>query len=129
LPKYHYGGLGFRGPQAWDGPLNCRFLTSEGLTNRIAGNESRGRWFWVGGLVGGNTAGVAILGHRDNFRAPEPMRLNPTEPFFCFAPQQLGEFLIPPKGTHRARYRILIADGSPDAREIDRQWEDWVNGP
>ena len=32
LPKYHYGGLGFRGNRQWDGKDNCEFLTSEGKT-------------------------------------------------------------------------------------------------
>ncbi len=129
LPKYHYGGLGFRGLDAWDGPANCRFLTSEGITNRVTGNETRGRWCWVGGAVGAGVAGVTLLSHPDNFRAPEPMRLNPTEPFFCFAPQQLGEFEIPAGGIHRARYRILISDGPPDSTALDRRWTEWAKEP
>lgn len=128
LPKYHYGGLGFRGLDAWDGPANCQFLTSEGLTNRVAGNETRGRWCWVGGAVADGVAGVTLLSHPDNFRAPEPMRLNPTEPFFCFAPQQLGDFEIPASGTHRARYRILISDGPPDSVALDHHWTEWAKG-
>lgn len=129
LPKYHYGGLGFRGLDAWNGPTQCLFLTSEGITNRLQGNETRGRWCWIGGAVSNGVAGVAILGHPTNFRSPEPMRLNPTEPFFCFAPQQLGEFSIPPGGTHVARYRILVADGPPDAAALERQWTEWARVP
>ncbi len=125
LPQYHYGGLGFRGLDAWDGAARCRFLTSGGVTNRLAGNETRGRWCWIGGAVPGGEAGVAILGHRDNFRAPEPMRLHPTEPFFCFAPPQLGEFILEPGAEHRAQYRLLVNDGPPDAAALDRAWQDW----
>lgn len=129
LPKYHYGGLGFRGLDAWDGAANCRFLTSEGITNRVAGNESRGRWCWIGGALPGGWAGITILGHPENVRAPEPMRLHPTEPFFCFAPQQLGDMAIEAGGTHRARYRILIGDGQPDAAALDQQWRAWIAAP
>lgn len=128
LPQYHYGGLGFRGPDAWDGAANARFLTSHGLTNRVAGNETRGRWCWIGGAAADGTAGVAILGHPDNFRAPEPMRLHPTEPFFCYAPQQAGNFAIAPGGTHRARYRFIVADGPPDAAELNRRWSEFAAG-
>lgn len=128
LPKYHYGGLGFRGPDAWDGAANGRFLTSDGITNRVAGNETRGRWCWIGGVAGDGLAGVAILGHPDNFRAPEPMRLHPGEPFFCWAPQQAGDFEIPSGGTHRARYRFIVADDSLDAADLNRRWSEFSAG-
>ena len=91
--------------------------------------QSTFRGIWIGGTVSNGVAGVAILGHPTNFRAPEPMRLNPTEPFFSFAPQQLGEFSIPPGGTHVARYRILVADGPPDAAALERQWSEWSQVP
>ena len=129
LPQYRYGGLGFRGLDVWDGAENCRFLTSEGTTNRIEGNESRARWCWIGGSVGGVVAGVALLGHPTNLRHPEPMRLHPTDPFFCWAPQQLGEFVIPPKGTHVLRYRILVMDGLPDPGRIEAHWKTWTRVP
>ena len=125
LPQYRYGGLGFRGLDAWDGAESCRFLTSEGVTNRVSGNESRGRWCWIGGTAGVGMAGVAILGHPTNHRFPEPMRLHPTEPFFCWAPQQVGDFTVPPGGTHRMRYRILIEDGPPVPARIEQAWREW----
>lgn len=128
LPKYHYGGLGFRGPDAWDGAANAHFLTSEGITNRVTGNETRGRWCWIGGAAGDGLAGVAILGHPDNFRAPEPMRLHPSEPFFCWASQQAGDFEIPAGGTHRARYRFVVADDSLDAADLNRRWSEFAAG-
>jgi len=134
LPEYRYGGLGFRGLDAWDGAPNCRFRTSEGLTDRVKGNESRGRWCWIGGsattaagAVG--TAGVVLLAHPSNFRFPEPMRIHPTEPFFCWSPQQAGEFALPPRGVHAMRHRILVADGEPDPAEIEREWLEWSKEP
>lgn len=134
LPEYRYGGLGFRGLDAWDGAPNCRFRTSEGVTDRVKGNESRGRWCWIGGsattaagAVG--TAGVVLLAHPSNFRFPEPMRIHPTEPFFCWSPQQAGEFALPPRGVHAMRHRILVADGEPDPAEIEREWLEWSKEP
>ena len=37
----------------------------------------------MSGTIDGQEVGITILGHPDNFRAPQPMRLHPTEPFFC----------------------------------------------
>lgn len=125
LPKYHYGGLGFRGHRQWDGKANCRFLTSEGKT-RENGNETRAKWCHVGGLVDGKRAGVAILCHPDNFRFPQPVRLHPDEPFFCFAPSQLGDWAIEPGKPYVARYRFVVSDGEPDAKEIERRWRDYA---
>ena len=127
LPKYHYGGLGFRGHWDWNGAKNTRFLTSEGETDRVKGNETRGRWCYVGGNVKGQQAGLAILCHPSNFRAPQPMRLNPTEPFFCFAPSQLGDWEITPDKPYVSRYRFVVFDGEPDRARIDRWWHDYAH--
>ncbi len=124
LPKYHYGGLGVRGNWAWNGANATRWLTSEGITNRIAANETRGRWCWMGGLVDGQLAGVAILGAPENFRSPQPMRVHPTEPFFCFAPSQLGDWAIEPGKPYVARYRFVVTDGEPDRELIEQCWRD-----
>jgi hypothetical protein len=128
LPKYLYGGLGFRGHSQWNGPANCVFLTSEGKT-RADGNETRARWCYVGGRVDGKPAGVAILCHPDNFRFPQPMRLHPNEPFFCYAPSQLGDWSIEPGKPYVARYRFVVLDGPPDAAEFDRLWNDYATPP
>jgi hypothetical protein len=125
LPEYHYGGLGFRGHRQWDGAGKCRYLTSEGKT-AADGNATRAKWCYVGGLVDGKPAGVAILCHPDNFRFPQPVRLHPKEPFFCFAPSQLGEWRIEPGKPYVARYRFVVADGDPDPKEIDRLWHDYA---
>jgi len=124
LPKYHYGGLGVRGNWAWNGADATRWLTSDGLTNRLTANETRGRWCWLGGLVDGQLAGLTVLGAPENFRAPQPMRVNPTEPFFCFAPSQLGDWAIEPGKPYVARYRLLITDGEPDRELIEQCWRD-----
>ena len=73
--------------------------------------------------------GIAILGHPDNFRAPQPMRLHPTEPFFCFAPQQLGDMEIAAGKPYISRYRFVVADGAPDRAELERIWNDYAHPP
>jgi hypothetical protein len=128
LPKYHYGGMGLRGHRTWDGKPNCEFLTSEGKT-RADGNETRARWCYLYGKVDGKTAGVAVLSHPGNFRAPQPIRIHPTEPYFSFAPQQMGEFRIEPGKAYVSRYRVVAMDGGPDKALLERLWEDYASPP
>ena len=123
LPKYHYGGLGFRGLRTWDGAANCQFLTSEGITDRVKGNTSTARWLWVGGPARDGIAGITVLSHPSNFRSPQPLRLHPTEPFICFAPPQAGDMEIKPGAPYVSRYRLVIADGRPEAAEINSWWD------
>ena len=127
LPKYRYGGIGFRGHRTWDdGKTPCEFLTSEGITDRVKGNESHGKWLWTGGPVDGSTVGLTILCPPKNFRFPQPLRLNPTEPFVCFAPQQDGDMEIKPGEAYVSRYRLIIADGKPSRDEADAWWKEYV---
>jgi hypothetical protein len=129
LPTYRYGGVGLRGNWAWNGKDQTFFLTSEGETDRDKGNTTRGRWCDMAGDVDGSRVGIAILGHPDNFRAPQPMRLHPTEPFFNFAPQQTGDMEIKPGQDYVSRYRFVVHDGPPDRAELDRLWNDFAHPP
>lgn len=128
LEQYRYGGLGFRGSRQWNGKDGCQFLTSEGK-DRSNGNGTRARWCYVGAKVDGAQAGVTILGAPDDFRFPQPVRLHPDEPFFCFAPEQLGEFRITPDKPYDMRYRFIVSDGPPDTNQIERLWEDYAHPP
>ena len=131
LPQYRYGGIGLRGNWAWNGQTNLNFLNSAGTTDRSKGdnNETVGRWAHLGGLVDGAPTGLAILGHPDNVRAPQPQRIHPTEPFFNFAPQQAGGVEITPGQPLVLRYRFVVADGTPDKAELDRLWNDYAHPP
>lgn len=128
LPKYHYGGFGFRGADAWNGPGEATlFLTSEGETSRLKGNDTRGRWCYLGGKLDGAVAGTAILGHPANFRAPQPMRLHPNMPYMSFVPQQLGDFAIEPGKPYVLRFRFVVTDGAPDRARIDAFWNAYAD--
>jgi hypothetical protein len=129
LPEYHYGGLGVRGNWSWNGADKTFFLTSEGETDRVKGNQTRARWCHMGGVVDGELTGIAILCHPGNFRAPQPMRIHPTEPFFCYAPSQLGQWEIRPGNSYQSRYRFVVQDGAPDRAALDRFWNDYANPP
>ena len=127
FPQYRYGGLGVRGRGEWDGRENAHFLTGLGETDRIKGHATRAPWCHLGGKIGGHLSGIAILCHPDNFRAPQPMRIHPSEPFFCYAPAQAGDWEIQPGEPYVSRYRFLVFDGAPDGGWIDRLWEDYAS--
>lgn len=128
LPKYHYGGLGIRGHRDWNGVGKTHFLTSEGVSGTKA-NETRGNWCWMGGPVDNQETGIAVLCHPDNFRAPQPFRAHPSEPFLCLAPSQLGDWEIKPGQDYISRYRFVVRDGAPDKDELNRQWNDYAHPP
>jgi len=129
LPLYHYGGLGFRGRGEWYGKDKANFLTSDGETDRVKANAKSMRWVHLSGAVEGGTAGLAVLGHPANFRAPQPVRVHPSEPYVSFTPSQGGEWQIAPGAPYVARYRFVAADGAPDRRQLDALWNGYAVVP
>lgn len=127
LPEYRYGGLGLRGPEEWLGADRAYFLTSEGETDRLKGNATRARWYHMGGWVNGALAGTAVLDHPDNFRAPQPLRIHPKEPYVCLSPSQLGDWAIEPGQPHVARYRFVVADGAPERALLEAYWQGYAH--
>lgn len=127
LPEYRYGGIGFRGHIDWDDPEKSDFLTAEGLARD--GHATRSRWVHMGGYVQDERAGFAILGHPSNYRFPQPLRIHPSEPFFNFAPTQMGDMEIAPGIPLVTKLRIITSDGLPDANLIDRLWNDYAYPP
>jgi len=129
LPEYLYGGIGWRGIWAWNGKDKCSFLTSDGEADRVKAHAARARWCDMWGQVDDAEAGLAILCHPENFRAPQPMRVHPSEPFFCYAPQQIGDMEIAPGKPYVSRYRFVIHDGPPDKEVLNRIWNDYAHPP
>jgi hypothetical protein len=129
LPEFRYGGLGIRGAAAWDGLGKADFLTSEGLTDRDEANGKPARWIAMSGAAGEGKAGIAILGHPGNFRAPQPIRIHPQEPFISFAPQMAGDMEIAHDKAYRSAYRFVTFDGAPDKQLLDRLWNDYATPP
>ena len=127
LPEYRYGGVGFRGHADWDDPENCTYLTSEGLGRD--GHGTRVNWTHIGGHSDGELAGITIMSHPSNFRHPQTVRIHPDEPFFNFAPQQLGDMSIEPGSPYVVRYRYITYDGEPNPEKLDALWIDFAYPP
>ncbi|WP_345683752.1 PmoA family protein [Novipirellula caenicola] len=147
INPYHYGGMAFRGSNQWvtaesEKAINeylkakeagenveepaievarHQFLTSKG-EGRFEGNGSHVKWVDLFGHVDGKPCGIAMLGHRENFRAPQAVRLHPSKPYFCFAPMVDGEFTLAPNDTYTNRYRYIAHDDAPDSEAIQQAW-------
>jgi hypothetical protein len=129
VEEYHYGGMAIRGSAAWPAGSGCDFLTSQGKT-RADGNHTRPRWCDIHGPLAGRVTGVCILSHPENFRFPQPVRLHPSMPYFCYAPEVLGSFAIEPgEPPYVSQYRFYVHDGPPDPRMADRLWHDYAEPP
>jgi hypothetical protein len=128
INEFHYGGMAFRGSRHWFEDEPSDFLTSEGKT-RLDGNHTRPRWVEAHGLIDGRPSGVTAMCHPDNFRFPQPVRLHPTKPYFCFSPMVEGRFAIERGQEYVSRYRYSIHTGLPDAPAADRLWHDYAQPP
>ncbi len=151
IAKFHYGGLAIRGSHDWyDAGLESRinklmkgkasadelgkvvplrdYLTSEGKT-WLNGNATPARWVEMHGEIGGKPAGVMVLGHPDNFRAPQTVRLHPGKPYFCFAPMATGDFEILPGKVYASKFRFITHDGVVNAKLNELLWRDYAEPP
>ncbi len=135
INQYHYGGLGIRGSAEWNMADSLRFsnpmqiLTSEGLRDRVAANHSRPRWTAIYGQIDGQTAGLAVLDHPDNFRHPQPIRMHPEMPYFSLSPMVLGAYPLVSGETYRMKYRIVAFQGEPDPKRLEALWRDYAVPP
>lgn len=148
VSQYHYGGMAFRGTSDWyrddakaaydawqkelktdpDAPapsmdvMQHQFLTSEGDA-QFRGNHSRPKWVDLYGPVDKEFAGVGILCHPENFRAPQHVRLHPSKPYFCFSPMVDSAFEITPEKPFSSRYRFVIHDDRPQIEALNAEWK------
>lgn len=128
IEKVHYGGMTIRGHADWHDNHQYNYLTSESK-NKENGNQSRPHWVEMYGPLAGETAGVTILSHPGNFRFPQPVRLHPSMPYFCFAVAAADAFAIEPGKPYLSRYRYYVHDGKPSAKIDQHLWNDYAHPP
>jgi len=135
ISDYHYGGMAFRGSAEWNAVDTTRYtkpmqvLTSEGVTDVETANHKRPNWLDAYGKIDGSTAGIAIFGHPSNYKHPQPIRVHPTMPYFCFAPMVTGGFAIAPGEMYTSNYRFVTHDGEPDTNLLEQLWHDYATPP
>lgn len=122
---YIYGGFAIRGAAQWNEKdtvfyqSHAKFLTSEGKTLDNA-NHSEAEWATLYGTIDNQKVGVTVIGHPDNFRYPQKIRIHPVMPYFCYAPMVDSGFYIAPKDVYISRYRLISFDGMPDPQIADK---------
>ena len=125
IRKYHYGAMCIRGPLNWNS--GDVMLTSEGK-RQADGNHSRPNWVAMFGEDDCEPCGIAAMSHPENFRAPQPVRLHPQMPYFCFAPMVLGDFQLEPGKIYVSRFRFVAFDGKPDLNQLNALWRAFATG-
>lgn len=128
INEIHYGGLMIRGRADWQETKDFDFLTSEGKT-KVDGNHTRPRWCDLHGRFGERTTGIALFDSTENPRFPQPVRLHPSMPYFCYTPATLGRFDIEPGKPYESRYRFCVHDGRLAAVDAERLWRDFNDPP
>ncbi|MEQ1828888.1 MAG: DUF6807 family protein [Pirellula sp.] len=138
IKQYHYGGVAFRGLVQWlspkdsyakEKPKDWKWEPSEIInefgSDRIKGNHEHVRWVALNGQIDGKPVSISVLGHRENFRAPQAARLHGSKPYFVYSPCVDGEFVIDREHPYRAKYRFLLTDAPADPAWLNKQWESW----
>lgn len=127
LPKYHYGGFAFRGLDGWGGADGMQVRASGGIGDRVAVEGAGRAWVSVTGAAGGGgQVSVVAMGHPTNFRHPEPVRMHPKDPYFCFAPQRDGGFSLDAGKPHTVSYRLVLLDGTVSDAEAEGWAREWA---
>ena len=132
--EYHYGGMAFRGPVAWlreKQESGARLSTTPSQmvndlgSDRNQGNHEHAKWVALTGQLEGRPVSIAVLSHRDNFRAPQAARLHPSKPYFVFSPCVDGEFVIDNNHSIHNRYRYIVTDAELQLEWLNDQWNTW----
>ncbi len=132
LEEYHYGGMALRANAQWlkqpkdqrVEPGDLRFLTSDGK-DRQTGNHTRPNWVAMSGEIDGQDVSLTVFSSPTNFRAPQPVRLHPDKPYFCFAPSVAGKFTIEPGQKYVSRYRYLVTSELVDTAFVTKHWQQY----
>ena len=93
------------------------------------GNQTRPEWVDFYGPLEQRPTGILVLDNPGNFRFPQPVRLHPQIPYFCFAPAVLGSFSIEPGKPYVSRYRFCVHDDKLPPEAAQRLWHDYADPP
>ena len=149
IKQYHYGGMAVRGPVAWLLPKAAArgdaetdrtgdetndtsdrslpvILTNDIGSDRQVGNHQPVKWVRLTGpKTAGGTATIVAMSHASNFRGPQPARLHPDKPYFCFTPCVEAAFTIDQQHDYTARYRFYVMDEPLSDTSLLSEWHSW----
>ena len=72
------------------------------------------------GKIDGQEVSATVFCCPQNFRAPQPVRIHPNKPYFCFAPMVEDPFAISPSTKYMSRYRYLVTSNAADVNLTHR---------
>lgn len=135
IKAYRYAGFGWRATEEWT-KENCEMFTSEGKTRQqIDGTDAR--WIYVTGTCGaGGRSGFLLLGHPENYCAPEPLRIwdekangGRGDAFVNFAPTKNKDWKLVPGNKYKLRYRVFTYDGEMTKERAEALWNSFAYPP
>ncbi|RMG38662.1 MAG: hypothetical protein D6725_06750 [Planctomycetota bacterium] len=126
--QYHYGGMAIRGPRDWSDASHCRLLNDRG-DDRLAGNLQPTHWAALQGDTRHGPLTIAVLSHPSNPRSPQPVRIHPQMPYFCFAINAHRPLTISRTAPLVNHYRFAILDGTVPRERLQRLWQDFADPP
>lgn len=134
IKAYRYAGFGWRATEEWT-KENSEMFTSEGKTRQqIDGTNAR--WIYVTGQCGSDRSGFLVLGHPENYSAPEPLRIwdenangGRGDAFVNFAPTKNVDWQLNPGNKYKLRYRVLTYDGEMTRERAETLWNAFAFPP
>ena len=122
LPAYRYGGgIAYRAPEEWNAD-NSDYLTSDGKTRKDS-HATRARWVAMHGPTDKGESTVTLFCHPQNHDAPELLRTwNDGKIFMNYVPIQETGWEIKPGEKIALRYRVIVSDGKPDAKDMEARF-------
>jgi len=131
VTRYHYSGLSWRGASEWT-KENSVMLTSAGL-DRDHANGNPANWVTVEGTTPRGRATMLMMSAaaKDDGRAERlrvwDSKMHGGAPFVNFNPVMGDSIALKPehKEVSDRHYRLVIADRSIAADEVDRLWGEW----
>ncbi|HTE26454.1 DUF6807 domain-containing protein [Flavitalea sp.] len=132
LNKYHYGGMSFRGSRQWnkDDSANYRYqwhINTDTQADIKSADGTRASYVSASGRIDGVPGGVTVIGFPSNYNYPQPIRVHPVMPYWCFAPTALGAFTINPSERLVSTYRYYVHNNDPDNNRIQQLNNDIVH--
>jgi len=129
LPKYHYGGLGFRGHWTWNGRTDI-LPHLGGETDRVKGNETAGAGATSAAMWTVRALESPSCVTRNNFRAPQRCVCIPTNRSSVSRLRNSATG----KSPQANRMCRATASSSPTARQtkaepVERLWNDYAHPP
>ncbi len=99
---------------------------------RLNADGQNARWVAQFGNVGSSVGGYAALGHPGNLRAPQGLRVHPSNPYWAYVPVtplKGGRYTIEVGAPYRSRFRIVSFDGPANPDLLNQIWNDYATPP